>query len=77
MKYEIKKKKEFDLTEFDRKEAELQAMKSAIDFCVKQANYYITEEKENGEIGFDDNYDFLRYEAFTKLAEKLMKEACK
>lgn len=71
------KKKEFDLTEFDRKEAELHVQKTLIDYCIKQASYYISEEEENGDIKFSDNFDFYRYEAFNKFAEKLMKEACK
>lgn len=71
------KKKEFDLTAFDRKEAEMHVQKTLIEFCIKQASYYISEEEENGNITFSDTYDLLRYEAFNAMAEKLMKEACK
>lgn len=71
------KKKEFDLTAFDRKEAELHVQKTLIEYCIKQASYYVQEEAENEEIKITDNYDFVRYEAFNAMAEKLMKEACK
>lgn len=73
-------KKEFDLTAFDRKEAELHVQKTLIEFCIKQASYYAQEvenEAEYGVVEISDNYDLVRYQAFNAMAEKLMKEACK